>query len=48
MKSGNRIKDVAQKVREYYKKHGRYPKGKFQITKNNAFRKSAKGDITVD
>ena len=48
MNSGNKIKDAVKKVREYYKKHGEYPKGKFTITKNNAFRKSSKGEISVD
>ena len=47
MNSGNKIKDAVKKVREYYKKHGEYPKGSFTLTKNNALLKSSTGKIRI-
>ena len=46
-KSGNKIKDVVTKLREYRKKHGKYPEGSFTLTKKNAMLKSKKGNITI-
>jgi hypothetical protein len=48
MSSGNKIKDTVELIREYYKKNGKYPKGSFTITKNNAFRASKSGKIKID
>jgi len=47
MNSGNTIKDVVEKIREYRKKNGHYPKGDFTLTKGNALLKSKKGKVKI-
>jgi hypothetical protein len=48
MKANNKIKEVVDKIRNYHKKHGKYPEGNFTLTKNGAMLKSKNGKVKID
>jgi len=48
IKPGNDLKDIVDKLRDYKRKNGVYPKGSFTLTKNKALLKSKGGKITIN